>query len=195
VEGLDAAELGGGTAGFQDGTAHVLGGAVGESDAEGDLRRHAGGNDGGQAIRHDACLAGACGCQYEQGAVKVIEDLSLLGVRIGHRIAGMLMGWGAGDKVKAICFGEGGSGLWNRCEILFGDFPDMLKNQTPAGSRGPGGPGLVFSITPPAAHPPPSFPAARPCTRYRSTQELPVFPTATGAFHDAPLPGHVKQRG
>ena len=46
------------------------------------------------------------------------------------------MGWGAGDKVKAICFGEGGSGLWNRCEILFGNFPDMLKNQTPAGSRG-----------------------------------------------------------
>ena len=88
MEGLDAAEFGGGTAGFQDGAAHVLVGAVGEGDAEGDLRRHA----GGQAVGHETCLAGACGGQYEQGAVKVIEDLSLLGVGIGHRIAGIRSG-------------------------------------------------------------------------------------------------------
>lgn len=87
MEGLDAAELGGGTAGFEDGATHVLGSAVGEGDAEGDLRRHAAGDDGGQAVGHETCLAGACGCQYEQGAVKVIEDLSLLGIGIGHRIA------------------------------------------------------------------------------------------------------------
>ena len=88
MEGLDAAEFGGGTAGFLDGAAHVLGGAVGEGDAEGDLRRHA----GGQAVGHETCLAGACGGQYEQGAVKVIENLSLLGVGIGHRIAGIRSG-------------------------------------------------------------------------------------------------------
>jgi hypothetical protein len=32
--------------------------------------------------------------------VEMVEDLSLLGVGISHRIAGMLMGWGAGGKVK-----------------------------------------------------------------------------------------------
>ena len=92
MEGLDAAEFGGGSAGFLHGAAHVLGSTVGEGDAEGDLRRHAGGDDGGQAVGHETCLAGACGGQYEQGAVKVIEDLSLLGVGIGPRIAGIRSG-------------------------------------------------------------------------------------------------------
>ena len=53
------ANRGGGSAGFLDGAAHVLGSAVGEGDAEGDLRRHAGGDDGGEAVGHEAGLAGA----------------------------------------------------------------------------------------------------------------------------------------
>jgi hypothetical protein len=65
------------------------------------VRRHASGDDGGQAVCHEACLAGAGACQYEQSAVNVIEDLSLLGIGIGHCIPRILMGWGAGDKVES----------------------------------------------------------------------------------------------
>ena len=45
---------------------------------------------GGEAVGHEACLAGACGGQYEQGAVEVTEDLLLHGIKISHRIAGIL---------------------------------------------------------------------------------------------------------
>ena len=62
--------------------------AIGPEGAEGGAA-NAGGDHGGEAVGHEPGLAGACGCQYEQGAVEVIEDLSLLGVGIGHRIAGI----------------------------------------------------------------------------------------------------------
>ncbi len=79
----------------------MLGRAVGEGDSEGKLRRHSGGDDGGEAIGHDAGLAGASGGQYEQRAMEMAEDLLLLGVGIGHRLTVMLIRRGAGDKVKA----------------------------------------------------------------------------------------------
>ena len=89
VEGLDAAVLAVGPAGFPDGAAHVLGGAVGEGDAEGFLRRHAPGDDGGEAVGHEPGFPGACRGQYLERAIKMAEDGCLLWVGIAHGIGVM----------------------------------------------------------------------------------------------------------
>jgi hypothetical protein len=74
--------------------------AVGEGDAEGKSGRHAGGNDGGEAIRHETSLSSSCGGQYEQRAMEMVEDGGLLMVGIGHAIDGKVGFLGTKGKVK-----------------------------------------------------------------------------------------------
>jgi len=91
VEGLDAAVLGVGPAGFPDGAAHVLGGAVGEGNTEGFLRQHALCDHGGETVGHEPGFPGARRGQYQERAIKMAEDGCLLWVGVAHGIGEMLV--------------------------------------------------------------------------------------------------------
>ncbi len=77
-----------------------LGAAMGEGNTEGALRRHALGENGGEAARHDSRLSRPGRSEHQQGTIKMVDNLLLVGVGISHANGGMVGFLLDGDKVK-----------------------------------------------------------------------------------------------